>query len=505
MISETVAPRVESAESTAPTQSGIARYVPLLVWLIALLSLVLIPAKIVGYGYLPADDALRHAAKAVSGKPWQQILVMSNEFPIDPHPGWHAVLGVFHKALNLNTDGLVTLAVAGLMFLVMAAPLPWLRRPEGWLAALLVAAVFDPRLINRLTLGRPYIFTMTCFLTILLMWRRRENERPTPVEVGVTVALIALASWIHGSWYQLGLPLAGFVLCGWWRSAVYYGVCWVIGTIVGCAFTGHPFQFLYQCAHVLLGAFGEFHASRELVTEFLPSGGDPTMLLAITAVLLWRSRSQDWSPRQILNPIFMMGVFGWLLGLKVYRFWDDWGAPAMLLWIGIQVNEGLSAKLEPSSFRRLMLTAGIAAALFLSTTVDLSSRYTGNLTNEYLREDDPTLAGWLPEKGGIMYSADMRVFYDTFFKNPHADWRYVLGFEPGLMLPEDREVLRKVQWNYGDVRAYEPWIQKMRPADRLVLRASSARLNGAPNLPMLEWKYAVSDVWIGRLPGHNGQ
>src|SRR4051794_24255279 len=95
MISETVAPSVESSESPQVNDSGFTRYVPLLVWVVTLLALILIPAKITGYGYLPADDALRHAAKAVSGKPWQQILVMSNEFPIDPHPGWHAVLGIF--------------------------------------------------------------------------------------------------------------------------------------------------------------------------------------------------------------------------------------------------------------------------------------------------------------------------------------------------------------------------------------------------------------------------
>ena len=47
------------------------RYVPLAAWAIILLLLLVIPLKIIGYGYLPSDDALRHAAKAVSGKTWQ--------------------------------------------------------------------------------------------------------------------------------------------------------------------------------------------------------------------------------------------------------------------------------------------------------------------------------------------------------------------------------------------------------------------------------------------------
>ena len=94
----------------------------------------------------------------------------------------------------------------------------------------------------------------------------------------------------------------------------------------------------------------------------------------------------------------------------------------------------------------------------------------------------------------------MRVFNETFFKNPNAPWRYVLGFEPALMLPEDRAVLRKVQWNFGDVRAYEDWVKKMRPEDRLVVRASWLHTPGQPNIPELEWRYAVTDLWIGRLP-----
>ena len=34
------------------------RYVPLAVWVIVVLTLLLIPLKIIGYGYLPGDDAL---------------------------------------------------------------------------------------------------------------------------------------------------------------------------------------------------------------------------------------------------------------------------------------------------------------------------------------------------------------------------------------------------------------------------------------------------------------
>ena len=37
-------------------------YVPLAAWLIIVVTVLFIPLKIIGYGYLPPDDALRHAA-----------------------------------------------------------------------------------------------------------------------------------------------------------------------------------------------------------------------------------------------------------------------------------------------------------------------------------------------------------------------------------------------------------------------------------------------------------
>jgi hypothetical protein len=85
-----------------------------------------------------------------------------------------------------------------------------------------------------------------------------------------------------------------------------------------------------------------------------------------------------------------------------------------------------------------------------------------------------------------------------FFKTPTADWRYVLGFEPGLMRPDDLEVLRKIQWNHGAAfAAYEPWVKKMRPADRMIIRASGGN---PPDISELEWHYAATGLWIGRLP-----
>ena len=124
------------------------------------------------------------------------------------------------------------------------------------------------------------------------------------------------------------------------------------------------------------------------------------------------------------------------------------------------------------------------------------------MTKQYLAQNDPALQGWLPESGGIIYSVDMTVFNDLFFKNPTAPWRYVLGFESALMLPEDLAVVREVAWNYGDLRGYDPWLKKIRPQDRLIIPESwlpTTGLTRGGNIAELEWHRAANGWWIGRL------
>lgn len=263
--------------------------------------------------------------------------------------------------------------------------------------------------------------------------------------------------------------------------------------------TGHPWQFLAECVRFVTGALSAFTETQQLVGEFRPSGGKAGMVLAVVAMILWRARSPDWNGRSLLNPVFVMGLLGWVLGLRTVRFWFDWGMPALLLWLAIEFQAQLEKHLARDSLKRLVLTAGVCLGVFLAISNDQDSRWTSNLHEQYLTQDNPELAGWLPGNGGIIYTADMRLFYNTFFKNPTAPWRYVVGFEPALMQPEDLDVLRKVQWNSGDLRSYEPWVKKMRPEDRLIIPDSWFPTGSGSGLPGLEWKYAINSFWIGRL------
>jgi hypothetical protein len=475
-----------------------SRYVSLAAWIVVIFTIIVIPLKIIGLGFLPPDDALRHAAKAVSGKSWQQILVMRDDFAIDPSPGWQAILAGVHHLSGCGAEALVVFSVIVLMLSVNLIALPWIRRPEAWLAAVFVSAIFIPSFITRIALGRPYVFTQAILIMLLLLWGREQNQRPRNLTLGLTVLGIAASAWIHGSWYLWVLPAAAIFFAGFWRSALWYVGCWLMGSFLGSALTGHPLAFLIQAVEHMFGVFGHLVVNRQLEPEMYPSDGSPLAAIVVAVLLLWRAFSVRFNPRELLNPIFIMMILGWVLGLRVRRFWWDWGTPAFTVWVALELQNHLEQFLNRDGAKRLFITLGLAVGLFLAFTSDFEGRWTKNLTDEYLSPENPDIKNWLPESGGVLYAADMSIFFETFYKNPTAPWKYVLGFEPGLMTPENLAVLREIQWNYSDLRTYGPWVKKMRPEDRLVIRAF--RASGAPGIPELEWNYAATGLWVGRLP-----
>ena len=291
---------------------------------------------------------------------------MRSDFTMDAHPGWHAILGSIYRWQKCSTETLVVVAVAGLMLLVSAAVLFWLRRPEAWLAALLAAALAQPEFVKRLALGRPFLFTMAVFLTLLFVWSRSRTARPRLGELAVSIGLIAAAAWIHGTFYQLVLPAAALVLSGRWRQGFWFGGCWAVGSFLGAALTGHPWQFLDQSVRWLLAVFGSHAFTRQLVVEFYPADGDCFVVLAVLAMISWRARSPDWKARELVEPIFMMALAGWILGLANGRFWVDWGLPATALWLALEFQKQFEPYLGFASVERFLVTSGLGLALYLA-------------------------------------------------------------------------------------------------------------------------------------------
>lgn len=455
-----------------------------------------IPYKIIKWGYMPRDDATRHAAKVISGKDWNRILVIRDDMKMDSHPGWHAILRVVHKALDFNTYQLVIFSVFILFLLISLVPILLLERPEAWAFTLIAIFLVEPGRITRLLMGRPYVVTMAAIMVIALLWRRLAEKKFQRGPFFAIVAAIAAATWIHGGWYFFILPVAAFFMAREFRSGARLAAAVVIGVIAGASLTGHPIAFLAQNLKHAMLAFSNYKLPGVLVTEFQPFTGDSPIVIVVILLLIWRLARREWDRSVIDNPVAILALTSWALGFITTRVWVDIGMAAALIWMAQEFQGFLAKKMPAYSPKRLLTAACASFVLFVAMTNDAGNRWSSNRPAPYITFDTPEGASWAPGDGGIVYNSDMAIFYNMFYKNPKAPWRYILGFEPGIMPPEDLAIYRNIQLKFGPP-SFKPWVKKMRPIDRLVVFEPTDK---EPQIKELEWYHAGDFIWIGRLP-----
>jgi hypothetical protein len=482
------------ADESSRSAGGGDRWAGALVTLIAVWALLLVPLRILGLGWIPPDDARRHAAKAISGKSWSEVLVLRPEATVDPHPGWHAMLEGFERAGVTTAPGLIKVSVVLLSLLVLVAPIPFLRRPEAWLMTLLLVAVFYRTEVARWLLGRPFLVTLAVLLVLGMVWPRLRESRAPRGALAALAAAIAASTWIHGNWYLWALPLAAFLAAGELRVLGRLAGCMAIGCAAGALLTGHPVAFLHQTAMHPVWALRGAVASTS-VTEFHPSDGSPYLLLALAVLALARRSAGLPSAGAVTRPLWLLAATGWVLGLAVQRFWTDWGLPAAMVALALEIQAALEAHPVVSARRRVLATAVVAATVCLALTADSGLRWSKHAANRLGALERVELRPWLPEPGGILYSNSMVVFYDLFLRHPRAPWRYQLGFEPGLMPPADLRIYRNLMDEGGSDGALRPWVERLRPGDRIFLERRGSR---APAIEGTEWIAAQGGLWIGR-------
>lgn len=483
----------DTPATSNPSKSVSSRYVPLAVWALVVLTLVLIPLKIASYGLIPAGDARRHVAKAFTAKPYTEILVMRPEYKMDHSPGWETLLRGLHRAFGWNRDALTSFAIVFPLILILLAPLWWFRRPEAWLAALLAFFLANPLFMWRLTQGRPYLITEAICMMLLLAWSRVGSNRRA-LAIAVAVIGTALSVWIHGAWYLWVIPVLAFAMAGKWGHCALLAASTGIGIVLGAGITGHPFVFLKQAVDIARLISSEHLPAAQLVGEFRPGDGNFVTLVLLAIVWLFYRRDGNAQPRFSMAAMACQVILCWILSLYADRFRADWGVPAVLLLLAILFEQISVHYLAVVSWKRLYFTAVIAVPLFLHLTNDTDERYTFSHSEVFLDAGAPQLQGWFPERGGIFYTADLDFFFRTFYENPTGDWRYLLGMEPALMPPDDLQTYRNIQRTDHAVSAYDPWLKKLRPIDRLVVFSKQQ-----PPLPQLQWQHAGGSCWIGKL------
>jgi hypothetical protein len=290
---------------------------------------------------------------------------------------------------------------------------------------------------------------------------------------------------------------ASFLLARAYAKALHLAFCWIIGSCLGALVTGEPWTYLTQSVLTPFLALGMNVPPECLALELRPfSGGFPAIIVIGGVILLRRITGRPLSAL-IVDPVFWLAVVGWALGFRVARFWLDWGLPALALWLAKEIDQLLQTKLPQNSWNRFLVSAAGAIMLFFVVGSDRNARWTRYGHIDCLDQSRPEHAGWVPDPGGILYSVDLSVFYETFFRNPHGNWKYVLGFEPSLMRAEDLAVYEELCHTRNALTACAPWVKNMTLADRFVLLGPPQT---KPAFPDLQWKYVANGTWVGRLP-----
>jgi len=458
--------------------------------------LAFVPLRILAQGYLPGDDALRHAAKAVSGKPWSEVLVLRPEVTMDSHPGWHALLGLVHRGAGVDAPGLVAFSVALVLLALLLPGALLLRRPEAWALALAAFATLEPRIPNRFLSGRPFVLSVALLVFLCLRVAPEPDPRRWWRGLLVLAVLFGLVAWMHPSWHLFLLPVAACLLARRFHLAAMLATGLGAGVLVAGVLHGDVIEFVQQSVLHTVLALGLPGPASTLAIEFLPGDGSPSLLLGLAALLLWRAVRGAWKPEAVSSPVFALAVLGWLLGFLVIRFWSDWGVPALLAWMAVELQDALEAHVPERSTGRLGLAAVAGLAAFLVWTSNTRGQRLQPAERPYQSLTAPASAPALPGPGGILYTDDMRLFFELFFAQPRAPWRYAVGYEPGLMPADDLATFRRVLAARTPA-SFEPWVRKMGSADRLVLKSTEGR----PPIPALEWTQVSQTVWSGRTAG----
>lgn len=493
-VEKTVAETVTEEGIWTKLESLIKNREQLLLWLMVLTVLLIVPLKITSYGWYPGDDALRHSAHGVNEKSWDDVLVMKSDYTIDHNPGWHSILRFMHKNFSMDKEELLLFSIVGLYLLYNIIGLIVVKNPIAWLIALVFLVMGDYGSNFRFIIGRPLVFSAAVTLLLLALWSKPKGELKEGIVSIVTIIMLSLATWIHGSWYLFLLLPVAFFLSGKNRQSFMLLGCTLIGSLIGALLSCNFLEFLIFHSSIPLKIFTESVASKQLVTEFSPGHVSGVIVIfGILITLLWQKKCNGKLADLTSDPIFIFTVLCWLMSIMVIRFWIDWGKVGFTLWISMRIADLIknSASLKNPRVRYVLALFAITSFMFVGIH-DRGGRYSDS--DPYIVPidfNDPDLLDWKPGKDGIIYSNLMRTFFTHYFAYPDADWKYVLGFEAALMRDDDLAIFREI--GSGDNSAFDLWIEKMRPQDRLI---THAKYGGSDKI---EWKRATKGYFIGRL------
>ena len=190
-------------------RAALERFAPLLCWTAAVLVALFICLKILSYGFIPAGDARRHAAKPFADKPYSQIVVMRPEYVRGSQPR----LGMVARrtapatadAMRMRWSAFRSQACSWLS----CFPLFWMRHPEAWLAAVLARTGRHSRIDDPLDPGPPLLAYRGHTDRLALFMVEGDRAQSTLVEGGGHLLWIRAFSLDAWDMVSLGLGAGG--------------------------------------------------------------------------------------------------------------------------------------------------------------------------------------------------------------------------------------------------------------------------------------------------------
>jgi hypothetical protein len=456
---------------------------------------------LISQGYTPSDDALRHSGKVIAGKSWQQILLFDNPNLGDVHHGWHSFLTLINNNF-LHSDvpePIMLFSIAFLFIYAVFLPSLFVKRKDIYIIVMGIFSLVSFSLFMRELIARPLVVSMANLTILLLTWQQLKKDKTPNRWYILYFTLYLFGIYLHPSWYLNAIPFLAFMLAGEIKVAVKFACIIALATLSAAVLSGDFVNFFYQQYYIITTITSSYYDTTQLVGELQPRIINFTLISSVFFLLLVKHLAGFDFKKSINRPSFIIVILCALLIEKATRFWVDIGQVALFVWFIKELTELLEDEIDKKPFKSFVWIIFAFIFSFSTLVINFNGRWTSGRKKAFpsIATSKPELKEWFPGKGGIVYSSSMGVFYEMFYADPKANWRYILGYESAFMPKDDLNTLRDIQWEGGHHLLYKPWIEKMKPEDRLVIYSNPAHFKS--EFKQLEWKFIKRGFWFGRL------
>lgn len=464
--------------------------------IILIAAFVIVPYKVLNNGFRPIDDTNRHIAFSVTNQTWSDVLEIEPSLSADHNAGWHSLLRAIHKYSGLDKNKLLITIIISLFLIFNLVGSLLSPNIASWVIVMMIMYVSDRVIFFRLFSGRPFIISYLTTLILFKLWFiESKNHSNSISRYLISIIFIVLAVWLHGTWYTfLLLPLA-LLLSGKLSKAIQLSLIVLFSTVIGAYLTGEFNEFLHFHYAATFNIFSEQIYNWQLVTEFAEGSIYTFWIFPTAAVIILLIYSKKLCLNQLTkDPLFIMVLLSWMLSIKVVRFWVDWGIVSLMFWLSYKISDLIE---EMQSVKKPFFRWTLFIFTVLSVIILVPDSGWNNQKERKKYSVDfskPQFAEFKPLDGGIIYNDAMAHFYYQYYADPEGKYKYVLGFEPAIMFPENRKVFREIVYSSFHYSSYKPWIDKLTEKDRIFASADISSY-----YPQLDWIKAGNKLWIGKL------